>query len=249
MLTLSEELYLALQFDDKEACLAPSDPNTAHLIVAGGVAAELFLAGRLRLDENQVTAVDTTPTGDNLLDQALSRLQPNVAFQSGDGEWFNTVAQKLLFANQMLARLLEKGVIQPLEKRKWFGLSHSVVYPLDTSIPQRWQQVQMDVLVNGRQPTASDAALLFMTTAWGTPLPASFSRREQKAADTRWQALFGDYWGAYPVEEASEPIPGLDPAARQAIGHMTVSWATLQAIFVAQEVTSQAETISTFTGG
>jgi hypothetical protein len=245
MLTLSEELYLALQFDDKEACLAPLDPNTAHLIVAGGVAAELFLAGRLRLDENQVTAVDTTPTGDDLLDHALSRLQPNAPFQSSDGEWFNAVAQKLLFADQMLSRLLAKGIIQPLEKRKWFGLSRAVVYPLqDASIPQRWQQLQMDVLVNGRQPTASDAVLLFMTTAWGTPLPASLSRQEQKTADARWQALFGDYWGAYPVEEAGAPIPGLDPAARQAIGHMTVSWATLQAFFVAQEITAQAETIS-----
>jgi len=248
MLTLSEELYCALHFDAKEASIVPLEPGTSQLIVAGGLAAGLFLAGRLRLGEDRVTAVDSTPTGDDLLDQALNNLRPGVPFQSSDGEWFTAIAQRLPFASQMLARLLKKGVIRPLVKRKWFGLSSTTNYLLqDSTISQRWQQLQMDVMVNGRQPAAADAILLFMSTAWGTSLPATLSRQEQKAADKRWQALFGDYWGAYPVEEAAAPIPGLDPEARQAIGHMTVSWATLQAVLVVQEITERAETIATIT--
>lgn len=243
MLTISEELYCVLQFDDKENCLVPLDPSTTNLIVAGGLTAELFLADRLKLDETQLTAVDTTPTSDDLLDQALSRLQAGIQFKRNDGEWFNAVAQKLPFADQIQARLLKKGVIRPLQKRKWFGLSQSIVYPLETSVLQRWQQLQMEVMGNGRQPTSSEATLLFMSQAWGIPLPNTFSRQEQKTADKRWQTLFGDYWGAYPIEETSEAIPGLDPAARQALGHMTVSWATLQAIFVAQEISEQAAII------
>mgnify|MGYP002713013094 CR=1 FL=1 len=245
MLSLCEELYCALHFNADDNCLVPLDLNTTNLIVAGGLTAELFLAGRLRLGADQITAVGTTSTGDNLLDESLNRLQPVVHFSANDGEWFHAVAQKLSFAQQMQARLLTKEVIRPLQKRKWFGLSRSTVYPLqDTAVLQRWQQLQMDVLVNGAQPTISDAVLLFMTNAWGTPLPNTFSRQEQKTADKRWQALFGDYWGAYPVEKATDPIPGLDSAAREAIGQMTISWATLQASFVAQEATNQANIIS-----
>ncbi len=245
MLTLCEELYCALHFNADDNCLVPLDPNTANLIVAGGLTAELFLAGRLQLGEDRITAVDTTPTGDKLLDESLKCLHPAVHFSANDGEWFDAVAQKLPFAQQIQVRLLNKGVIQPLQKRKWFGLSRSTVYPLqDTAVLQRWQQLQMDVLVNGAQSTVSDAALLFMSSVWGTPLPNTFSRQEQKTADKRWQALFGDYWGAYSVEKATAPIPGLDSATREAIGQMTVSWATLQASFVAQEATNQANIIS-----
>jgi hypothetical protein len=249
MLTLSEELYLALHFDEKEASIVPLDPSTSHLVTAGGLVAELFLAGRLRLDETQLIVTGITPAGDALLDEALRRLHLGISFQTNDAEWFNAVAHKLPFGAQMLARLIKKGVIRPLEKRKWFGLSTTTTYPLqDSSITQRWQQLQMDVMVNGRQPAVRDAVLLFMSQAWGIPLPASLSRQEEKTAEKRWQALFGDYWGAY-VDQPTEPIPSLDPTVRTAIGHMTVSWATVQASFVAQDIAEYTATMSTFTEG
>lgn len=243
MLTLSEELYLALHFNDKEASIVPLDPSTSHLVTAGGLTAELFLANRLRLDETQLVVTNTAPTDDDLLNEALRRLQPGISFPANDGEWFNAIAQKLPFASQLLARLIKKGVLRPYQKRAWFGLPTTTTYPLqDNSVTQRWQQLSMDVLVNGRQPTVREAVLLFMSRAWGIPLPASLSRPEQKTAEQRWQALFGDYWGAYPVAKEGEPIPGLDPTARAAIGHMTVSWATVQASFVAQDMAEHLTT-------
>ena len=239
MLTLSEELYLALHFDENEGTIVPLDPSTSHLITAGGLVTELLLAGCLRLEANQLIVVDATPTGDNLFDETLRRLQPAISFPADDAEWFNAIAQKTAPGDLMLTRLLEKGAIRPLQKSKWFGLSNTTVYPLqDESISQRWHQLQMEVLVNGTPPKVKDALLLFMVRAWGAELPAALSRKEQKTADERWSALFGDYLGAYPVGEASEPIPGLDPATALAIGQLTISWATVQAGFVYADFTN-----------
>ena len=237
MLSLSEELFLALHFDEKEGTIVPLDPSTSHLITAGGLTTELLLAGCLRLDEDQLVVVNAEPTGDDLFDESLRRLQPAVSFQSDDAEWFNAVAQKVALGDLMLVRLLEKGVIRPLQKSKWFGLSNTTVYPLqDDSITQRWHQVQLDVLVNGAPPKVNDALLLFMTRAWGGQLPANLSRKEWKTAESRWSALFGDYLGAYPVGETSKTIPGLEPATALAIGQLTISWATVQAGFVYSEI-------------
>jgi hypothetical protein len=230
MLTLSEELYLALHFNEKEKSIVSLEPSTSQLATAGGLTTELLLAGHLRLDENQLVVLDASATGDNLLDEALHCLQPSVRFNANDGEWFSDVAQKLPLGQAMLARLLEKGVIRPLQKSKWFGLSQTTTYPLQNEqITARWHQLQVEVLLNGGQPTVRDAVLLFMTRAWGTSLPATLSRQEWKTAENRWEKLFGDYWGMLPGGEASEPIPGLDTAVRQAIGHLTVAWAAADA--------------------
>ena len=231
MLTLSEELYLALHFNKKEGVINTPVPKISQLITAGGLVVELLLAGRLRLEKNELVVVDTSLTGEKLLDETLYRLQPSVRFNPNDGEWFNAIAKKAELSQHLLARLIEKGVIRPLQKRKWFGLSQTTVYPLqDKRIVPRWQQLQEEVLLNGGQPSVHDAILLFMTYAWNTPLPADLSRREQKVVNASWERIFGDYWGAYPVVKAGEPILGLDPIVRNAIGQLTVSWATVKAM-------------------
>lgn len=238
MLTLSEELYLALHYSEKEGGIVPLEDSTAHLIVAGGVTAELFLLGRVQLNESELVVTDGSPTGDDLLSEALYRLHPAVSFEADSAEWFYPIAEKLLLGRHMLARLEEKDVLRSVKKQKWFGLSSSTVYKLqDSAVPQRWHDLQMEVLVNGRAPSIHEAVLLFMTEAWGYPLPAALSRSERKAANKRWQALFGDYWGIYP-DEPTEPIPNLHPAVRDALGNMIVSWATIQANFVAEDVSS-----------
>ncbi|MCA9919916.1 MAG: GPP34 family phosphoprotein [Anaerolineales bacterium] len=236
MLTLSEELYLALHYSEKEVAVVPLADSTAHLVTAGGLIAELLLAGRLRLDDTSLTVVDTSSTEDELLNEALYRLQPTTTFAADNAEWFDAIAQQLPLGGLMFARLEEKGVIRPLQKRKMFGLSSSTIYPLqDPSVLPRWQSLQMDVLVNGRTPTVPEAVLLFMCQVWGFPLPAELSRKDRKTAENRWERLFGDYWGIYP-NNPTDPIPNLDSVTRTALGNMTVSWATTQAIFVAEDV-------------
>lgn len=231
MLTLSEELYLALHFNKKEGVIDSPAPKISQLITAGGLVVELLLADRLQLDKNELVVVDTSLTGEELLDETLYRLQPSVRFNPNDGEWFNVVAQKAELSQLLLTRLVEKGVIRPLQQRKWFGLSRKTTYPLqDGHILARWQQLQEDVLLNGEQPSVHDAILLFMTYAWNTPLPADLPSQKQKTVKANWERLFGDYWGAYPMVKAGEPIPDLNPIVRSAIGQLTVSWATVKAM-------------------
>ena len=232
MLTLSEELYLALHFNKKKATLDLLPENMSQLIAAGGMVVELLLAGRLRLDETRLAVVDTSLTGDELLDETLTCLQAGVSLNPDDPEWFSAIASKTVLSKHLLARLIEKDVIRPFQERKWFGLSQVTVYPLqDRNILERWQWLQRDILLNNKQPTAHDAILLFMTTACDEPLPNEFSRREQKAADARWRKLFGDFWGAYPVQAASEPVPGINPSVRKAIGELIVSWGTVKSTY------------------
>jgi hypothetical protein len=75
-----------------------------------------------------------------------------------------------------------------------------------------------------------------MVSAWGGNKLGKLSGAEKKAYQNRWDALFGDYWGAYPADHDMEPIEGLDPSARKAIGNVAKSWVSAQASYAAADL-------------
>lgn len=234
MLTLKEELFITLHYNPKKGALVKLAPSTSELISSGGTLVELMLADRVRLDEDEqkLVVTDTSSTGDDILDEMVTRLAPAQPLQLNEGGWILPVIQKATIGHRVLARLHERGILSRAEERAMFGLSRSTIYPLDAAVVQDLTQRQRAVMVNGAKPDLQTATLLFLVSVWSGITMFSLSGKEKKAYNQRWDALFGDYWGQFPVDHAMEPIDGLAPAIRQAIGLTAVSWATVQAEYV-----------------
>lgn len=235
MLTFTEELFLLLHYSAKKGAIVELHPNTSALIVSGGILVELLLANRLRLDEQSLVVTDARATGDEVLDAALTSLAPAQPREPNNPEWVDPIAQRLPSAHRLFGRLLEKGILRREEKRALFGLSRSIIYPLDPATAQQLIERVLNVMVRGAKPDPHSAALLFMTGVWGHSDFVELSGKEKKAYRKRWDDLFGDYWGLYTASHEMEPIEGLDPAIRTAIGDVTNSWVSMQATYVAAD--------------
>ena len=235
MLTFKEELFLLLHYSAQKGAIVELHPNTSALIVAGGILVELLLVGRLRLDEQSLVVTDASAAGDEVLDAALTSLAPAQPREPTNPEWVAPIAQKLPAGHYLFERLLDKGILHREEKRARFGLSRSVIYPLAPGVAQQLIEREMNVMVRGEKPDPHTAALLFMAGVWGRSDLVKLSGKEKKACRKRWDVLFGDYWGLYPAGHEMEPIEGLDPAIRAAIGDVANSWASIQTTYVAAD--------------
>jgi len=70
---IAEELLLVTHLDTKGKLYKSAD-ELLDLTVGGGILAELFLAGRLRIQAGRLVVVDSSSAGDPLLDEALTGL-------------------------------------------------------------------------------------------------------------------------------------------------------------------------------
>jgi hypothetical protein len=235
MLTLKEDLFILLHYSSKKEALVDLAPSTSELVAVGGILVELLLAGRVRMDENNLIVMDTSLLDDTILDEALTRLAPTQSINLTEIDWILSIAEKLPIGHQLFAGLLDKGILSREEERTLFGLSRSTIYPVASGIIQQLIERERQVMVDNAKPDPHTAALLFMASVWGRGGLGKLAGKEKKAYQKRWDALFSDYWGEYPVDYEMEPIEGLDPATRKAIGRVAVSWASAQASYVAAD--------------
>ena len=236
MLSFKEELFILLHLNPKKGALVKLTPNSSELIAFGGILVELMLSGRVCLEEDQLAVTDTSPTGDDILDEAITQLAPAQPVNLKKPEWLLPIAQRVPIGHRLFACLLEKGVLTQQKERAWFGLSQTTIYPVAAGVIQQIIEHERDVMLRGAKPDPHMAALLFMNSVWGgASLNAGLSPAERRTHQTRWEALFGDYWGAYPMEQKTEPIEGLDPALRSAIGVVAISWTTIQTRYVSDD--------------
>ena len=235
MSNFTQDLFLLLHYSSKKDAIAELHPDTSNLIVAGGILVELLLAGRLRLDERTLVVTDAETTGDEILDEALARLAPAQPRKPDDPEWIGPIAQQLPPGGRLLDQLLNTGILHREEKRGLFGLSRSVIYLLAPDVAQQLLDRQLNVMLHGAKPDPHTAALLLMAGAWGHDALVKLSGKEKKVWQKRWDILFSDYWGWYPADHEMEPIKGLAPATRKAIGDVALSWISIQSSYVSAQ--------------
>jgi hypothetical protein len=223
MLNLAEELLLLCQLDGKGKLYSGS----LDLAVDGGILAELLLAGRLRLDEGSLAVVDGSATGNQYLDEALVILAPGNTWKPEDPEWLAPIIYEISFSDKLVSGLIFKGILRREEKRT-LGILRGIKYvQQDPSIRQRLVNQERQIMIEGEAPDARSATRIYLTSILGEADPVKLSRKEKKAYQNRWEALFGDHWGQYPADQLITPIAGLDPTARASIGYLAVALGTL----------------------
>ncbi|MFJ4184509.1 GPP34 family phosphoprotein [Kitasatospora sp. NPDC089509] len=201
--TLAEELVL-LSLDDESG--APKEGTNTAWAAAGGLLAELVLAGRVEVADGRLTVTDRTPIGDPLLDGRLERLaewagkrRPGRAKAA---DWL--AKDRSTVVRDAEQRLCERGLVRE-ERHRVLGLFPVRLYPeADGSVERALRGRLAAVVLDGADPdqrTAVLIALLHSARLHRLAFPA-LPRQQGKQVRARCAEIAEGDWAGESVREA-----------------------------------------------
>jgi hypothetical protein len=165
-LTMPEEILL-LMLDDESGRLQERAAPSGDYAIAGGVLAELALAGRIDTDPGRLYVVNPAPTGDALQDRALAQIA--AAPETGDSRhWIETLAADAdEYRDALFGRLVAKGILKRVEGR-FLWVFPERRYPVISDKEEREVKARiMGVLFNDEIPDPRDSMLIGLCRAGG----------------------------------------------------------------------------------
>ncbi|MEU9075179.1 GPP34 family phosphoprotein [Kitasatospora sp. NPDC004745] len=198
--TLAEELML-LSLDDESG--VAKDGSSAGWAVAGGLLADLALAGRIAVEEGRITVTDPTPTGEPLLDERLERLAEWVGRKApGKAKATDWLTKDHLTAvRATVQRLCERGLVVE-ERHRVLGLFPVRRYPeADGSVERELRARLADVIRHHVTPdvrTATLIALLHSARLHGLAFPDL----PRKRVEPRFAEIAAGDWAGDSVGQA-----------------------------------------------
>ncbi len=165
-LTLADEIVV-LMLDDSVGELKPAVMPVANVAIMGGVLMELSLMGRLDSDLQALFAVDTTPTGDSLLDDVLSQIATSTVPHPSTW-WIETLSRnRAELPEQILERLATAGILRREDRRFLWFFSTRAYPPVSGQEEQEALARLTEVLFNNQTPAPRDTLLLGLAAATG----------------------------------------------------------------------------------
>ncbi|MFI6940220.1 GPP34 family phosphoprotein [Streptomyces sp. NPDC050418] len=198
--TLAEEAML-LALDDDSGATGQKD--SAAWAVAGGILLELVLAGRVAIDNKLIVMVDTTPTGEPLIDAPLAALPGWIGNRAERKRhivyWLTKEKEKVIAPT--IERLVARGVLVE-QKRKAMGLFPVRRYPeADARVEAELRERLNAVVLGGAEPDTRTAGLVALVHA--SKLHASaFPGRRAKDLAPRMEQVADGQWAGDSVREA-----------------------------------------------
>lgn len=188
-MNLAEQLWL---------CGVPGDgvpvSNKLGTGVGGAIAAELVLAGKVRIEENAIFLLDSKPTGDPLLDEVLPGLEDRRAQQT---KAISFVGHLGRLTPKVIARLEGSGAVVRhkgdkrrfwVDKPDWFELTDAGEQP---------RRRLRSLLLGEQAPDGRDAVLVGLVDACDLiKLHVSAEKRklaEARAKEIAEHAAFDDH--------------------------------------------------------
>lgn len=183
MLQLAEQLFLLALNEGK------GNVSSSALLrygLAGGLLADLALAGRISFADGRVSVHDTEPTGDPALDAVLHALD-EAGRERKLTYWLKELASRP-FRDLPANRLVERGILR--KEKKCFLWAASIETPPEEGAPIRYQ-IKRDlraVVLAGQPPEPQQIVLLsLIRSCW--MLNRVFTKDERKAATRRIREL------------------------------------------------------------
>ncbi|MEU3561040.1 GPP34 family phosphoprotein [Kitasatospora sp. NPDC006786] len=204
LVTLAEELML-LSLDDESG--VAKDAPTAAWAAAGGILAELVLAGRVTIEDGRLTVTDRTPTGEPLVDGRLARLDAWAAGRRSGrakaGDWLTK--DRSTAVADTVGRLCERGLVVE-ERRRALGLFPVRRYPeADGSVERELRGRLAAVVLNGAEPDLRTAALVALLH--GSRLHRlAFPELPRKQVEPRFAEIAAGDGAAESVREAIRAV-------------------------------------------
>lgn len=122
MLSYAEEILL-LALDDRTGAIRPLPEHALRFALTGALLMTLAIENRIDTDLEGLELIDTAPTGDPLLDTILERLSQSPV-KRPTTDWLDELAWEIPdLQGQVLARLVERGVLRVQDHRILWVLS------------------------------------------------------------------------------------------------------------------------------
>ncbi len=189
---LAEELLL-LGLRDEQGTVAGGASLALKYGLGGAILAELLLLNRLRLEEkDRVALVDDSPTGDDVLDEALTAIakrQKPRSLRDWVRDFGGGRLQKV--QDRLTRRLVDRGILREEEGRfLWVFPTHH--FPtVDPTPEQRLRDRIHGVILYGSTPDERTLILLSLLKA-SKLVDEVFPPEQRKEAGQRIQALAKD---------------------------------------------------------
>lgn len=195
MVTLAEDLFLLAT----DAATGTPLVDTSHLDfgLSGAVLMDLVLRQRIAVHEAQVTVTDPRPTGDPLLDPALSAIA--AAKPREPGHWVRDLAHHLRDA--VKDRLVEAGVLRRDEHRVLGIIRIHRTHETDGRLHHELEDQLHDAVVRGHSGSWETAALASLALATGLDRHL-FPRSDRAAVRRRLAEVAGQCPECAPVADA-----------------------------------------------
>jgi hypothetical protein len=162
--SLPEELLL-LALHDEKGSVVPAAARVLNGALIGAVLMELGLLGRLREGPDGALLADPTPTGDEIMDEALSWIA-QADHPRMPSYWVGRLAGRMpRLKDRLLEQLVSRGILERRERRiLWIFPSRS--FPLaDAAAEQQARDRIRAVVLDGQTPDQRTAALLGLVRA------------------------------------------------------------------------------------
>lgn len=162
--SLPEELLLLALHDEKGSVIPAAAPALNGALV-GALMMELALLGRLQETPTGAVIADPTPTGNDVMDEVLTRIADADEPRSAS-YWVGRLAGRIpRLKDRLLEGLVARGVLERHERRiLWIFPSRS--FPLaDAAAEQHARDRLRAVVLDGQTPDRRTAALLGLVRA------------------------------------------------------------------------------------
>ncbi len=217
MLSLAEELLLIALDDEKGTVPASAQAPLRYGLPAAGIT-ELLLEGKLSLGEKQTVAVsEASPTGDEILDEMLSRIQESRK-PRGLKDWVTDFGNGKVknLQERLENRLVGRGLLR-VEEGKFLRVFPWHHYPTVDGAPEAETREKLRaVLLGGESPDPSTAVLVSLLKACNL-LNSLFAKEERKQADQRAKEIAKGNYAGEAVSKAVQEVSEAATAAMVAI--------------------------------
>ena len=171
MLRFAEEIVLLLLDEERGALMSSLPSHSLDIVLAGAVLMDLALEGRIDTDLTQLSMVDSTPLGDDLLDPTLADIAQS-AEAHAINFWLARIAERgSEIRDRTIARLVTRDILEAEGDALLFltrAVSRSRRYPsIDGSVIEDVKLRIMRVLFSGEIPDLRDIVLICLADACG----------------------------------------------------------------------------------
>lgn len=211
---IAEDLALLL-YDDESGKPVTGSPGLDYAL-GGAVLIELTLLGKVDIAEagdtvkaGRLKVLDTTPTGDAVLDERLALLATKPGARPKD--LMKKLSNNLRY--QVLARLAERGVLEQ-DKGKVLGLFPVTRWPAKDARHEAEVRTGLDnVLKLGTQPDERTAALIALLSALNVVPKIVTGAVDKRALKQRAKEISESDWAAAAVRKAVQEMQAAVTAA------------------------------------
>ncbi|MEV8375607.1 GPP34 family phosphoprotein [Kribbella sp. NPDC056861] len=204
---IAEDLTLLL-YDDESGKPIAGSPGIDYAL-GGAVLIELTLLGKVdiagpgeQVKEGRLKVLDTTPTGDALLDERLAFLAGKPGSKPKD--LMAKLSKKL--RDQLLVRLAERGVLEA-DKGKVLGLFPVTRWPAKDARHEAEVRTALEnVLKLGTQPDERTASLIALLSALNVVPKIVTDAVDKKALKRRAKEIAESDWAASAVRKAVQEM-------------------------------------------